>query len=108
MRLRFGVPIFVAPLAAAAPDVQFVNLRTIDKHTFMELKNTGNVRVKVNEVHYQDHTSPDKEVSQAVFYLHPGKTGFLPLELPDQNTGGTVELITDTAGTLEYAVPGPQ
>lgn len=108
VRLRFGIPVFVAPLAPAAPGVQFVNLRKIDEHTFMELKNIGNVRVKVNEVHYQAPTSPDKEVSQAVFYLHPGKTGFLPLELPDQDAGGTVELITDTAGTLEYAVPRPQ
>jgi fimbrial chaperone protein len=108
VRLRFGIPVFVAPLAEAAPGVQFVKFQTIDKHTFMKLKNTGNVRVKVNEVHFQALTSPDKEVSQAVFYLHPGKTGFLPLELPDQNVGGTVALVTDTAGTLEYAVPRPQ
>ena len=107
IRLRFGIPVFVAPLAPAAPQVQLVNMKTIDEHTFMELKNVGNVRVKVNEVHYQAPTSPDKEVSQAVFYLHSGKTGFLPLELPDASVGGTVELITDTAGTLEYAVPGP-
>ena len=108
VRLRFGVPVFVAPLAPAAPNVQLVNFKTVDTHTFMKLKNTGNVRVKVNEVRFQDHTSADKEVSQAVFYLHSGKTGFLPLELPAENTGGTVELITDTAGTLEYAVPGPK
>jgi hypothetical protein len=72
------------------------------------LRNTGNVRVKINEVHFQAPTSLDKEVSQAVFYLHPGKTGFLPLEISDQDAGGTVELITDTAGILEYAVPGPR
>ena len=107
IRLRFGIPVFVAPLAPAAPQVQLVNMKTIGEHTFMELKNVGNVRVKVNEVHYQAPTSPAKEVSQAVFYLHSGKTGFLPLELPDDSVGGTVELITDTAGTLEYAVPGP-
>jgi len=75
---------------------------------FMELRNTGNVHVKVNEVRYQAPTSLDKEVSQAVFYLHPGKTGFLPLEIPGQIVGGTVELSTDTAGTLEYALAGPQ
>ena len=74
----------------------------------MKLKNTGNVRVKVNEVRFQDHTSADKEVSQAVFYLHSGKTGFLPLEVAGQHVGGTVELVTDTAGIIEYALAGPQ
>jgi hypothetical protein len=74
----------------------------------MELRNTGNVRVKVNEVHYQAPMSRDKEVSQAVFYLHPGKTGLLPLEIPDQYAGGTVELVTDTAGIIEYALAEPQ
>ena len=108
VRLRFGIPVFVAPLAPASPDVEFVTLRTIENSTFMELKNTGNVRVKVNEVHYQAPASRDKKVSQAVFYLHPGKTGFLPLDIPDQNAGGTVELVTDTAGIIEYALARPQ
>jgi len=108
VRLRFGIPVFVAPLVPVVPGIEFVALRTIDKHTFMELKNTGNVRVKVNEVRYQAPTSLKKEVSQAVFYLHPGKTGFLPLENSGQNVGGTVELVTDTAGIIEYALSGPQ
>ena len=108
IRLRFGVPVFVAPLAPAAPGVEFIGLQTIDGHRFMELRNTGNVRVKVNEVHYQSPTSLDKEVSQAVFYLHPGMKGFLPLETGDQTPGGTVRLVTDTAGTLEYVLAGPQ
>ncbi len=108
VRLRFGIPVFVAPLAPASPDVEFVTLRTIENNTFMELRNTGNVRVKVNEVHYQAPLSRDKEVSQAVFYLHAGKTGFLPLQIPDQYAGGTVELVTDTAGIIEYALAEPQ
>ncbi len=108
IRLRFGVPVFVAPLAPASASIEFVALRTIDNNTFMELRNTGNVRVKVNEVRYQAPTSLDKEVSQAVLYLHSGKTGFLPLEVADQNVGGTVELVTDTAGIVEYALSGPQ
>jgi len=108
MRLRFGIPVFVAPLVPASPAVEFVTLKTVEDNTFMELRNTGNVRVKVNEVRFQSHLDVDKEVSHAVFYLHPGKTGFLPLEFSDQDVGGTVELITDTAGILEYAVPRPQ
>ena len=108
VRLRFGIPVFVAPLAPVSPNIEFVELQTIDDNMFMKLRNTGNVHVKVNEVRYQAPTSLDKEVSQAVFYLHPGKTGFLPLEIPGQIVGGTVELSTDTAGILEYALAGPQ
>lgn len=108
VRLRFGVPVFVAPLAPASPALDFVALREIEDHTFMELRNSGNVRVKINEVRYQAPSSADQDVSPTVFYLHPGKTGFLPLEMSDQDAGGTVELITDTAGNLEYALAGPQ
>jgi fimbrial chaperone protein len=107
VRLRFGIPVFVAPLAAAAPAVQFVGLRSIGDNTFMELRNTGNVRVKVGEVRYQAPASYDTDVSPAVFYLHAGRTGYLPLQLPDDNTGGTVELSTDTAGMLRYVLAGP-
>ena len=104
VRLRFGIPVFVAPLAAPSAGVEFVALQTIESNTFMELRNTGNVHVKVNEVSYQAPASSDKEVSPTVFYLHPGTTGFLPLEISGENAGGTVELSTDTAGILEYAL----
>jgi fimbrial chaperone protein len=107
MRLRFGIPAFVAPLAPAAPGIEFAGLQTIDNQPFMKLHNAGNIRVKINEVRYRPPGSQNKEVSPAVFYLHAGKTGFLPLEVADHLAAGTVELDTDTAGTLEYALAGP-
>ena len=107
MRLRFGVPVFVAPLAEVSTGVEFVGLDTVDGHTFMELKNTGNVRIKVNEIRYLAPFANEKEVTPAVFYLHAGMTGFLPVELPGESASGTVELVTDTAGVLEYVLSGP-
>ena len=108
MRLRFGVPAFVAPLAPPAANLDFVGAKMIDGHLFLELRNTGNIRVKINEVRYQSPTRVDKDVSQTVFYLHAGQTGFLPLNLGDEPTGGKIELVTDTAGVLEYVLAGPQ
>lgn len=108
MRLRFGVPVFVAPLSPVSSGVEFLGLDTVDGHTFMELKNTGNVRVKVNEIRYLAPFATSKEVTAAVFYLHAGKTGFLPVELPGESANGTVELVTDTAGVLEYELAGPE
>jgi len=102
MRLRFGIPVFVAPLAPIVSGIDFIGLDTIENHKFMQLKNTGNVHVKVNEIRYLAPFATDKDVTPAVFYLHPGKTGFLPLDLPGENASGTVELVTDTAGVLEY------
>ena len=108
MRLRFGVPVFVAPLAEVSTSVEFVGLSIVDGHTFMELKNTGNVRIKVNEIRYLAPFANEKEVTPAVFYLHAGKTGYLPVELPGESASGTVELVTDTAGVLEYVLSGPE
>jgi fimbrial chaperone protein len=108
MRLRFGIPAFIAPLSAAAPVVELIKLHTIDGHTFIELRNTGNVHVKVNEVHYLAPSASSKAVSEASFYLHAGTSGFLPLEVSDESAAGRVELVTDTAGVLEYELAGPR
>ena len=108
MRLRFGVPAFVAPLAPPSPAIDLVKLHSIDGHTFLELKNTGNVHVKVNEVHYLAPFATNKAVSDTSFYLHPGVSGYLPVDLPDANASGTVELVTDTAGVLEYELAGSE
>jgi fimbrial chaperone protein len=108
MRLRFGVPAFVAPLAVPSPAIDLVKLHSIDGHTFMELRNIGNVHVKVNEVRYLAPLATEKAVTDTSFYLHAGVSGYLPIELPDENAIGTVELVTDTAGVLEYELAGPE
>jgi fimbrial chaperone protein len=108
MRLRFGVPVFVAPLSPVSAGVEFLGIDMVDGHTFMQLKNTGNVHVKVNEIRYLAPLATEKEVTTAVFYLHAGNTGFLPVELPGESASGTVELVTDTAGVLEYVLSRPE
>ena len=108
MRMRLGVPIFVKPENPALASIDFVQQKTIEGQLYMQLKNTGNVHVKINEVHYQAPTAVDKEVTPTVFYLLPVMTGYLPVTQPNRNTGGTVTLVTDTVGNLEYELAGPQ
>lgn len=108
MRLRFGIPVFVAPSADGVPALDFTGIETHDGQAFMQLRNIGNVRVKVTEVRYQSPLAEDAGVKPAVFYLHPGKSGALPLDFPNVNRGGTVQLVTDTAGVLDYALSGMQ
>jgi fimbrial chaperone protein len=106
MRLRFGVPVFVAPLADGVKAIDFTGLDSIGGHTFMKLANSGNIRVKITEIRYRSPLEEESATSTASFYLHPGKSGLLPLAFPDLNAGGTIELVTDTAGILEYVLAG--
>ncbi|MDJ0813868.1 MAG: fimbria/pilus periplasmic chaperone [Woeseiaceae bacterium] len=104
MRLRFGIPVFVAPLAPAHSAVQLVQLATLGNQTAVQLRNSGNVRVKVMEIRYLPSPESAPEVTPAVFYLHPGMTGYLPVDIPGANATGTLELVTDTAGVLKYVL----
>lgn len=106
MRLRFGVPAFVAPLAEPAPGIEFTGVQRIDGNVFLGLGNNGNVRVKITEIRFRPPMAENSDSKSAVFYLHPGKSGMLPLTFDDLDMGGTVELETDTAGVLSYVLAG--
>ena len=102
MRLRLGIPVFVAPNTDSAPNLELVGSQRDRDEMFMRFRNTGKVHVKVNEVQYEAPGLADKTVTPAVFYVLPGQTASLPVSLPHGNAVGKVTLITDTAGKLEY------
>jgi len=102
MRLRLGVPLFVAPVKGVSPGLKVTGSERNGDVLFMHFLNTGNVHVKVNEVQYEAPGLAEKTSTAAVFYILPGQTGTLPISLPHGNAVGTVTLITDTAGSLEY------
>ena len=104
MRLRFGIPVFVAPTAPAQSAVELVKSATAGNQTAVQLRNNGNVRVKVIEIRYLASPDSAPEVTPTVFYLHPGTSGFLPVDIPGENATGTLELVTDTAGVLKYVL----
>lgn len=106
MRLQIGVPVFVAPEADAVATLDLVNTNTIDGKLFLEFSNSGNTHVKVSKVTYKSPGLEDPVVSPASMYVLAGQTGSLPVPSPDGRPVGKVTLVTDTLGTVEYALPG--
>jgi P pilus assembly chaperone PapD len=106
MRLRIGIPVFVAPTAGLpTATLDFVESMMVDNQVFMRFRNNGNMHVKVTEVQYSTPGLADKVVTPALLYVLPGQTGYLPVALPDGESVGKVTLVTDTLGTQEYELP---
>lgn len=106
MRLRIGIPVFVAPREKLTfATLKFVESMQVEDQLFMRLRNDGNLHVKVTEIQFTAPGLANKVVTPAVFYVLPGQMGYLPVALPDGKAIGTVTIVTDTAGTLEYELP---
>ena len=108
MRLQIGIPVFVAPAAAPTTSLDFIDYVQIEEQIFVQFRNSGNTHIKVIEVHYSAPGSAEKIVTPAVTYILAGKTGYLPVKLPSDDQIGTVSIVTDNLGTLEYELPFAQ
>lgn len=104
MRLRLGVPVFVAPSGEVSARIEWTGTERSGDTLFLGLKNSGNVHVKVTEIRHLAPEMQEASVQPALLYLLPGQLGRVQVELPQGNAVGTVILETDTAGTLEYAL----
>jgi len=104
MRLRLGIPVFVAPDGHVESRVEWTGAERDGDMLHIGLKNSGNVHVKITEVRHQAPEMQKESAQPALVYLLPGQSGRVSVELPQGNAVGTVLLETDTAGTLEYAL----
>ncbi len=105
MRLRIGVPVFVAAKAAATPELEHVGSAEIDGHFYMQVRNSGNTHVRVSEIRYLDSGQDEPQVEAASIYILAGKSGRIPVPVPSGGRGGRVTLVTDTLGNVEYDLP---
>jgi len=105
MRLQIGIPVFVAPVAAATTTLQYIDYLQIEEQQFVQFRNSGNTHIKVTEVHYTAPDSAETIVTPAVAYILAGKTGYLPVKLSGNDQFGTFSIVTDNQGTLEYELP---
>jgi|GEM_PF-1645716 len=106
MRLQIGVPVFVAPKTGILnATLDYVESMQIGEQLFMRFRNNGNSHVKVTETHFSVPGSDDKVVTPSVFYVLPGQSGYLPVALPEGETSGTVTVVTEGLGSLEYELP---
>ena len=105
MRVQIGIPVFVAPAALPTATLDYVDSLQVKEQLFMQFRNNGNTHVKVTEVQYVGPGQTDKLTAPAVFYVLAGQTGYLPVALPDGKAVGTVTMVTDSLGSLEYELP---
>jgi len=106
MRLQIGVPVFVEPSTGILnATLDYVESMLVGEQLFMRFRNNGNSHVKVTETHFSGLGSDDKIVTPSVFYVLPGQSGYLPIALPEGETTGTVTVVTDNLGSLEYELP---
>ena len=105
MRLQIGIPVFVAPKALPTASLDYVDAMQVEDQLFMQFRNNGNTHIKVSEIQYSTTPLEEPIRTAAVFYVLPGQTGFLPVELPEGEVVGMVRFVTDTVGTLEYELP---
>lgn len=102
MRLRIGIPVFVAPTAVPRAELNFVDANQMNNQLFMLMRNSGNTRVRVSEIQYRAPGADESSIESAAIYILAGQKGFVPVTLPDERRQGSVTLVTDTLGTLEY------
>lgn len=107
MRLQLGIPVFVSPSALPNAALDYFDSRQIENQLFMQMRNSGNTHVKISEIHYLAPGKEEPQAAPAAIYILAGQTGFVPITLPSGKREGTVSLLTDTLGTVEYDLSAP-
>ena len=102
MRLRIGVPLFVAARSVANPKLEHVASEEIDGHFYMQVRNSGNTHVRVSEIRYLPSGQDEPQVEATSIYILAGMSGRIPVPVPGSKHGGRVTLVTDTLGNVEY------
>jgi fimbrial chaperone protein len=102
MRLRLGVPVFIAPRALPHATLEHIESRQMENQLFMQMRNSGNTHVRVSEVKYHAPGASEPSVEAAAIYVLAGQSAFVPVVLPDDRLEGKVTLVTDTLGIMEY------
>lgn len=102
MRLRLGIPVFVAPRAIPNATLTHVDSEFVADHVFMHMKNSGNTHVRISEVRFQAPDMDEAHVESAALYVLPGQEAPVQVSLPDGKRYGKVTLVTDTLGVVEY------
>jgi fimbrial chaperone protein len=105
MRLRIGIPVFVAAQAVASPELQNLGLEEIEGQLYMQVRNPGNTHVRISEIRYRGPGTDEPQVEATSIYILAGATGRIPVQMPGGGREGRVTLVTDTLGNVEYDLP---
>jgi fimbrial chaperone protein len=105
MRLQIGVPVFVAPTGLPSASLKYVETTMIADQTYIRFENTGNSHVKVTEIQYSGPGIDEDTKTAAVAYILAGKSALLPIDLPNGRQVGTIRIVTENLGVMEYELP---
>lgn len=102
MRLRLGVPVFVAARALPSASLEHIGSKQMENQLFMQMHNSGNTHVRISEVQFHAPGAEEPQIESAAIYILAGQSGYVPIVLPDTRRAGKVTLVTDTLGNVEY------
>ena len=102
MRLRLGVPVFIAPRALPNSKLDHIDSRQMENQLFMQMRNNGNTHVRISEIKFHAPGASEPKEEAAAIYVLAGQTAYIPVVLPNNRREGKVTLVTDTLGTVEY------
>lgn len=105
MRLRFGVPVFVAPDGLSTATLDYVDSMKIDDQLMLRFRNNGNTHIKILETRLLLDGQVTEIVEAAVVYILPGQSGYVPIQADDDVLTGSLTIVTDTLGSVEYELP---
>ena len=107
MRLRISMPVFVAPVTTADPELEFVSIAAEDGGVRATFRNPGNTHVRIDELKALDGNGRETQRRQRAAYLLPGTTRDFFFDSADDESITRLIAVTDTAGTREYEVAAP-
>jgi fimbrial chaperone protein len=106
MRIQVGIPVFVSPSEGLPfATLDYVSSMRVDNNLFVRMRNGGNTHVKVIEIQHSLSDSEEKSVEPALIYILAGQMGYVPVSIPDGTARGTLSIVTENQGTLEYELP---
>jgi len=104
LRLRVGIPVFVAPILPASPGLEFVSTDRLDDRLRVTLNNPGNSHVRVKQLTIVPETENAPEQSNAAQYVLAGAQRSFFLEIPVDYAVGRIIAATDSLGVREFVV----
>jgi fimbrial chaperone protein len=107
MRLRLGIPVFVTPASEPDPRLELESTEQTADGMTVVLSNQGNVHVQVLDIsgHMVGPDQPEAVSARVTAYLLPGTKREFALRFGQGAVVSSLSVTTDTAGTVEYALP---
>lgn len=107
IRLRLGIPVFIAPGAEAVPALDLVRSGRVDDGYEVVIRNAGNVHIKLTGMMARTTVGDLAEeiTTDVAVYLLPGVTRRLVIPVARDVSVASISFETDTAGTVEHVLP---